>query len=198
MRAKIVVLTLLVGIVAGTAVAQQASKPVVPGHGLNIALTYVPERAQFSSTGAGSSSFWFQGGGLQLGRPLQHGWNGVLDFTGAHAASVASGHTGLDLITLTAGPRYGRRLPNTKYSLFGQALAGGAFGFNGIFPDSNSVTSTSSKSVAVKLGGGLDADVAPRLKWRVIEANWLYTRLTNAGNNQQHTLQFGTGLVYHF
>lgn len=196
MRAKIVVLTLLVGVLARTAVAQQMSKSAASGHGLNVAATYVPERATFS--GAGSSSFWMQGGGLQLSRPLVRGWSGVVDFTCVHAAAVPSGHTGLDLMTFTAGPRYGWRQPHSKYDIFGQALAGGAFGFNGIFPQSNGVTNSSSKGLAVKLGGGLDADVAPHVAWRVIEANWLYTRLTNAGNNQQQTLQLGTGLVYHF
>jgi hypothetical protein len=186
------------GVVAGTAVAQQTSKPAVQDHGLNIAVTYVPERAQFSNTGSGSSSFWLQGGGLQVSRSLECGWSGVIDLTGTHATSVPSGQTGLDLMTLTAGARYGWRQPHSKYELFGQALAGGAFGFNGIFPDSSGTTSTSSKGVAIKLGGGVDAEVAPRLMWRMIEANWLYTHLVNAGNNQQHTLQLGTGLVYHF
>ena len=196
MGTKILALALCMGVLAGTAAAQQGSKPAVQSHGLQVAVTFVPERAKFS--GGNCGCFWLAGGGLQIERTFQRGWSGVAEFTGTHAASVPAGYTGLDLYTVTAGPRYTWRQAHSLYGFFGQALAGGGFGRNGVFPQSSGATSSSASSVALKVGGGLNGDVAPRLTWRMVEANWLYTRLDNAGTNQQHTLQLETGLVYHF
>jgi hypothetical protein len=98
-------------------------------------------------------------------------------------------------VTATFGPSYSWAPANKKYSLYGQVLAGDAMGFHSIFPAATGST-TSSSCLAVKLGGGVNLVIAHRVAWRVIEADWLHTQISNSTENRQNSPYFGTGLVF--
>lgn len=190
-------LTLLVCVSTGMATAQVGRSTAPPQvSGWSVAALYTPERAKFS--GSGGDNLWLEGGAVQAERSFSRGFSGVVEVSGAHSTLVPSGYVGFDLVTLAAGPRYTLKPLQKRYHFFGQALAGGAFGFNGVFPDSSGATATSSQGFALKLGGGLNIALKGHFAVRAVEANWLYTRLTNAGNNDQRSLQLGAGMVYRF
>jgi hypothetical protein len=50
-------------------------------------------------------------------------------------------------------------------------------------------------SVAAAVGGGIDMPLAPLFSWRLIQADYLFTRFPGG---PQHNLRFSTGLVFHF
>jgi hypothetical protein len=103
----------------------------------------------------------------------------------------------LDLVTATFGPRYTWSPAHRKYALFGQALVGGAFGFNSVFPAAPGAAA-SQNSLAVNLGGGINVALSPHPALRAFEADWLRTQLPNSTNNAQNSLRAGAGIVFRF
>lgn len=85
-----------------------------------------------------SSRFSMRGGSAQMQGRIYRGQNVVADIAGEHTANINSTGVGLDLVTVTFGPRYMWHPAHRRYGLFGQALAGEAHGFNGLFPNPHS------------------------------------------------------------
>ncbi len=121
------------------------------------------------------SSFWTLGGGAQVGWKLGQSLSLVADVQGSHAANINSTGVGLDLVTFTFGPRFSLTPRASRCSLYGQALAGVAKGYNGVFP-SPSGEQSNAGSVALLMGGGMDVRLRSRVALRVFEADWLYTQ----------------------
>jgi hypothetical protein len=141
------------------------------------------------------NSFWAQGGSIQVQAKFGDRVGLVADSRGLHTSIINSSAAGLDMVTVTAGPRYTYRLG--KVSLFWQVLAGRAMAFNGLFPHSSKVA-TSANSLALLGGGGAEMMLSRRLTLRPFEANWMYTHLPNGASNEQSTLLLSAGITYWF
>jgi hypothetical protein len=194
MRVNLLSSLLLVGATLTTPLAAQ----VVPAaesrtlH-LNVAATYSP--ARFNELQG--NSFWVQGGSIQVQARLGDHMGVVADARGLHTSDINSSGAGLDMITVTAGPRYTFSIKQDKVSLFVQGLAGKAMAFNGLFPHSSAFV-TSANSLALLGGGGAEMTLSRRVVLRPFEANWLYTQLPNGTNNVQGVLLLGAGITYWF
>ena len=180
----------------GAALTIAARAQVVPdaessAFHLNVAATYSP--ARFSETNG--NSFWVQGGSVQVEARFGEHLGLVADATGIHTSNINSSGIGLDMITAAAGPRY--TFKRGKVLLFGQALAGEAMAFNGLFPHKSTVETTAN-SIALVGGGGAEMMLSRRVALRIIEANWMYTQLPNGTGNEQGALSLGAGIAYWF
>ncbi|MGH9560021.1 MAG: hypothetical protein ACRD3S_01080 [Terracidiphilus sp.] len=162
-------------------------------NGIDIAVTYSTAR----SNAVGGSSFWMQGGGVQVHGRIYRGLGVVGDFTGLHENNIQSSGVGLDLITVTVGPRYTWQPAHTRYSFFGQTLVGIADGINSDFPGPLYVKS-SVQSLAVKVGGGFNFVLTPHIGFRAVEADWLRTQFPNTTNGSQSNLQLSSGMIFRF
>jgi opacity protein-like surface antigen len=169
----------------------QAGKTQAPG--ADLALTYVSERSLLAGS---SQSFWMEGGAAELGLDAWHGLGVAVDLTGTHSASVGSGDVPLSMITVTFGPRY-RCYIRRRVSLYGEGLLGEANGFRSLFPNPQGAQS-SSNSMAVQVGGGLDIQLRRNLAIRAVDAGWVRTQMPNSTNNTQNVLKLGSGLVLRF
>lgn len=105
---------------------------------------------------------------------------GVADFAG-HYGSING--VGTSTYTYLFGPQIS--LPSS-ISPFGHLLIGGAHNSTGGF-------GTSSFSLA--LGGGIDAELADRIHWRMIQADYLMTQF---GGSSQNNFRFSTGILIRF
>ena len=76
-------------------------------------------------------------------------------------------------------------------------MAGEAFGFNGVFPATGGATD-SEDVLALKIGGGINYALSPRIALRAFEANWLRTQLSNSTTNVQNAFQLSTGMMFRF
>ena len=179
-------LSLLAGSVSLEAQTQQ------PGR-LDLAVTYTGERSLKANTG---ENFWMQGGSIQMGANVRHGWGIAADVTGTHAGSIGSSGVPVSLVTTSFGPRY-RWHADRTLSLYGQALIGEANGFRSVFP-AQAGAQSSSNSFAIQTGGGIDYKLSGRVAIRVIDAAWLRTQLPNSTDNVQNNLRLGAGVVVRF
>jgi hypothetical protein len=164
--------------------------PADPTGRLEVAVTYNAVRANVIT----NDSFWMQGGSVQIHGQFWRGLGVVADITGQHTTNINSSGVALDMVTATFGPRYTWSSTHSRYSLFGEGLVGDAFAFNGLFP-TISGPDTSSSSLAVKAGGGLNLSLSRHIAARPFEAYWLRTQLPNTTTNIQNNLQLGAGFV---
>lgn len=142
---------------------------------------------------AGGGSFWMQGAGVQLHQHLFAGLGAVADFAGTHTGQINSTGVGLNLLTVTLGPRW--TWTHHNVSIYGQGLAGQAFGFDGLFPAQRGAN-TSDNSLAAEAGGGVSLALRPHLALRLLEADWVRTQLPNSAANAQNNLRLGAGIVF--
>lgn len=190
---------LLFGAMATTSVGAQNALPedksiTAPTSHLEVAITYNALHAN----AAGGNGFWMQGAGVQAEAYFTHGFGVVADLTGEHTADMRHSGVGLDMVTITFGPRYAWQLARSlRTALYGQALIGEANGFNSVFPNINGAVS-SANGLALKVGGGVTYTTSRHLAVRVMEADWLRTQLPNSTTSIQNSLQLGTGLILRF
>lgn len=159
------------------------------GH-LEVAVNYNAVRANVIT----SDTFWTQGGSVQVHGQFWRGLGVVADIGGQHTTNINSSGVALDMVTATFGPRYTWSPAHSRYSLFGESLAGDAFAFNGLFPTASG-PDTGSDSLAVKVGGGMNFSLSRHLALRAFEAYWLRIQLPNTTTNVQNNLQLGAGFV---
>jgi outer membrane usher protein FimD/PapC len=169
--------------------AQNKDAAAAPG-ALQIAVTYNAQSTNIDTT----NRFWTQGGSAQLEGRFWRGLGAVADVAEIHTANMHNSGVGLDLLTATFGPRYTWQLPRKKLNVYGQFLAGEAWGMHSTFPASGGAES-SENNAAVLAGGGANLRLNRYLSWRAVEANWVYTHLPNATNQSENSLRLGTGLV---
>lgn len=160
---------------------------------VDLAVSFLAERSIQANTALG---FWAQGGSLELGADLFHGFGAAANVSGVHTASIGAGGVPLSLVTTTFGPRY-RWHNGHRVSPYGEALLGEADGFRSLFPSSAGADSSAS-SLALQVGGGVDLTLSHHVAVRVVEASWQRTRLPNGTNARQNSLQLGAGLVARF
>lgn len=188
MRIALATAALAISLAALNASAQAARAPKYP---LEVAITY----NTVFSTNVSGSSFWMQGGSVQLQGQFWRGLGVVADVAGMHAANIDSTGVNLDMVTATFGPRYTWQPAHRRYAFFGQALGGVANAFNSVFPAPTAAT-TSSYSPALKMGGGMNIALSPHIALRAFEANWLRTQFPNGTTNVQNNLSLGAGIVF--
>jgi len=174
--------------------AQQAKKNEDLRKRFDIAVMYQAMR----SNSVGGSGFWLQGASGQLHAQLWHGLGGVAELSGMHNGNINSSGVGLDLFTLAFGPRYTWDRPHSRLSLYGQALAGGAFGRSSLFPTSSGSANAGARSLAFSLGGGVNYTLPHHLSLHAVQADWMRTQLPNGITNAQNNLRIGSGILLHF
>lgn len=185
-----------IGLIAASGLSAQTTGSTATSSaasGIDVAITYSTAR----SNAVGGSSFWMQGGGVQGHGLVYRGLGVVGDLSALHNGNVQSSGVGLDLVTVTFGPRYTWQAAHAHYSLFGQALVGIAGGFHSDFPTYYGVVPTE-KSLAFKAGGGFNIALSSHVSLRAIEADWLRTQFSNSTNSSQSNLQLNTGFVFRF
>jgi peptidoglycan-associated lipoprotein len=137
--------------------------------------------------------FNMNGGSGAFAANVGHGFSAVADVGGYIQNNVVSSGRSFTMETFLFGPRYSIR-HSKKLTLFAQVLAGGAHGSGTLYG-----TATSSGSVngfSLSAGGGLDWNVSRHVSVRLFDAEYLMTRLPNAGNNNQNDLRLTFGVVF--
>jgi opacity protein-like surface antigen len=111
-------------------------------------------------------------------------WLGfVADFGGYHGSIDPIGVTN---ITYLFGPRFSYR-SKAPVTPFAQVLLGGVHQTAGAFGASDS-----HNAFAMTVGGGLDLRADSHWSWRIVQAEYLFSNLTN----QQNNARISTGIVY--
>ena len=181
--------------------AQQSQKPVKPATvSTDLAVTFATERSQALP---GTASFWFKGGGADAAVTFKNGLGIAASLTGDHASNITPG-VDANKITLLAGPRYTRTVwpghasaaDNRRLQVFGQALLGLTFGFNGLYP-AIPVPASSANSLAMQAGGGLNYYLTRNFGLRLLEADYVRTALPNGAANIQNDVRLAAGVTWH-
>jgi hypothetical protein len=185
-----------------TGLAQQRPVKPTPAE-MDVAITYVAERAKIASIDCGC--FWLQGGGLNAAVTFYHGLGVAANLTGGHASNVASG-VDLDKVSFMMGPRY--TYPFKSWfehdsgrsggaRIFAEGLIGGVHSFNTVVPTSAGVAGAAS-SFVFQVGGGADLPLRKGIGIRLFEADYVRSTLPNASNSTQHDLRLAAGISFHF
>jgi outer membrane protein OmpA-like peptidoglycan-associated protein len=124
----------------------------------------------------------------------------VGDFGAYRIKDLPPGDTG-SAYTFLFGPQFSRR--GERWTPFVQALFGAAR-----LSDVQALTiptgsaffnrSFSQNSFAAALGGGLDANINKHVGIRIFQIEYLLTKFTDGGDNQQNNIRASAGLVLHF
>jgi hypothetical protein len=113
---------------------------------------------------------------------------------------VISPGVGLSQFSGVVGPRFrwglgkGEKHPISAYA---QGLFGAVYGYNSYFPHVGAATTTAS-SLAVQAGGGLNMRLTRNLGLRLVEADYVMSRLPNNANNYQGDLRMSNGITIRF
>ena len=144
-----------------------------------------------------SQSFWMQGVTFADAERITARLSAVVEVSSAHADHMPGASFGIDLITVMIGPRYSRNRFHGKVRMHGEVLGGGAYAFNSIFPNSDE-GSTSASGLALLMGGSADYRINEHLSYRVADAAWVRTSLSNGTSSAQNNLRLGSGIVFRF
>ena len=158
---------------------------------VDVAVTYNAMRSSLIAGG----SFWQQGGGVDLSATFYHGFGAVANNAGARGSNITRTGVNLTMVTELFGPRYTWTTKSGRVAIFGQELIGEANGLDSVFTSPQGALS-SSNSLALLSGGGMDIRLSKHLAVRALEAGWLRTQLPNAGSNVQNILTLGGGAVF--
>jgi hypothetical protein len=185
-----------------TGLAQQSPVKSTPA-GIDVAITYVAERAKIASIDCGC--FWLEGGGMNAAVTFYRGLGVAANLTGGHASNIASG-VDLDKVSFMMGPRYTYPFKNWfghdfgrpgGGSIFAEGLIGGVHSFNTVVPTSAGVGGAAS-SFVFQVGGGVDLPLGKSIGIRLFEADFVRSTLPNAGNSTQNDLRLAAGISFHF
>jgi outer membrane immunogenic protein len=113
-------------------------------------------------------------------------FSGVVDVGYQRKGNLNGSGIDLNLLTYMAGPRFSLR--GHKLTFFAQALAGGATAHS-------SSAFNNGTNFAGSVGGGANFRITSRFLWRVIEADYLLTRIPNGDSNTQNNIRITTGIV---
>jgi hypothetical protein len=186
----------IVLLIAAFNLMAQVQPPAPAGNGaaqgLDLAITYTPERAKIVDTSC--ECFWFQGATADAAFTFYRGLGVAAMLTGQHASDLAGGAS-VGKIVYLVGPRYTLSLRHGS-KLFGEALLGGVHGFDSAFP-SASRTMPTANSFASQLGGGFDLSLARGFGLRLAEVEYFHSRLPNNGSGTQNDLRLAFGVSYH-
>ena len=180
-----------------TSGAGSAAKPPESDK-FDLGLTFNYKLAKISNLSG--STFGLAGGGADgvywLGDKAKN-WGLAFDVSGETASNIKPG-VNLSQFTIAAGPRYtiwqDRKKPHGA-NLYGEVLGGYLHAFNSVFPAMPSAL-TSANSFSLQAGGGFNLPIAKRIDLRLIEADYILTKLPNAGSDLQSDLRLSAGVVF--
>jgi outer membrane immunogenic protein len=135
--------------------------------------------------------FFMYGVNAQAAVVNHTGFGLLADYGRTSASNINGGGHDLTLSTYMGGVRYSPLMEN-KLSPYGQVLVG--LGHT----SSNYAIDADANRFAAAVGGGLNIALSSRWDLRVVEAEYLLTRIPNAANEIQNQLRLSTGLVYRF
>jgi hypothetical protein len=166
----------------------------------DVTFTYAAMRAAERNT----TSFWLQGGAVELHARFYRGLGMAASVTGMHEGSNSRLIAPLDLVTVVFGPRYTLDL-HRRASMFTEGLVGEAHGFHSVFAlgsgsvsNSANGTTDNSTSFALQAGGGFDLRLTRHLSTRVVQADYLRTQLPNGAGNLQNNFRVSAGFIFRF
>lgn len=182
----------------------------VPG-GRDFSLPRAEVSLAYSATeanaGPGQCGCFFMNGASAEGNfRTYRAYTTVVDVTVAHTGQIHNTGQPFSLLMVTGGTRLNFRMghqrddgEDTFHSLkpFVQGLAGFAHGFDSAFPDKSGFIQSSANSFALLAGIGLDYKYRRHLSFRVIQADYGYTRLPNLAGNDQNLLRISSGITIH-
>ena len=140
--------------------------------------------------------FSMNGGTGEFSTLLVHGISGLVDFGGYYQGNVDNTGRTLRVETFLFGPRYSTHHWR-KVTLFGESLFGGSTG-SGTLYGPNATTSGTASGFSMAAGGGVDLNVSHHISVRVLQADYVMTRMPNFLNNNQNNLRLNFGVVFHF
>ena len=108
-------------------------------------------------------------------------WLGGVANVDGHYGSPSG--IGTSVYTYLFGPQVS--LPS-RVSPFAHFLLGGAH---------ISAVGFGNSSFSMALGGGIDTEVTPRVRWRIIQGDYL---MTNFGGRPQNNARISTGIIFRF
>jgi opacity protein-like surface antigen len=145
--------------------------------------------------GHGSKDFNCYGGGGTLAYNL-NSWLGLAaDLGGCKVTGLPSGLS-LNAFTYVFGPRITYR-NSSKFQPFFEINLGGTR-LSGTFNSNNNGTfSSSTNAFAMTAGGGFDFKLTKKIAFRVIQAEYFYTRFGNNifNNSSQNNFRLKSGIV---
>jgi hypothetical protein len=182
-----------IAMAAGIHTQAQTVSPIVRSlPAFDLIVTYNAVHAQ----SYGESGFFMQGAGVELYRKVVTNVGVVADATESRAGSTPS-TAGLDLLTVSAGPRITTSRREGLLDFYMQGLAGRAMGSHSVFPCSTG-TCTHASGLEIQLGYGVDYHIQDGLMLRLVQGDWMYTRLPNGGADAENNFRLSTGLVLRF
>lgn len=127
-------------------------------------------------------------------------WLGLTaEFTGSTIGGLPPGTDGT-LYTYLFGPHFARR--SDRITPFVQGLFGAAhLNVNApstVAPGSFLVSTLHQNAFAMALGGGFDVNLGKRLAWRLVEADYLFTKFTDGQSNLQNNFRASTSVIVKF
>jgi outer membrane protein OmpA-like peptidoglycan-associated protein len=117
------------------------------------------------------------------------------EVTGQHANDISNLGQNLTLLTYVGGPRFS--FQRHRLVPFAQVLVGGAHGYDSYFPTGTTST-TSSSSLALSAGGGLEVSLTKRFAIRAFDVDFTRTQFPNGTDSEQNHLSVSAGLVIKF
>lgn len=133
--------------------------------------------------------FSMNGGGASLTINMPHNLSLVADLTSTHASHINNTTQNITVFNYLGGLRYSVR-SSSRFTPYAQVLLGGSEEF------STEAFITDKTAFAVSTGGGLTRLLSRHFAWNLVEADYVYSRLTNGSNNHQNNLRVSTGIVF--
>jgi outer membrane immunogenic protein len=160
-----------------------------------------------ANAGPGQCGCFFMNGASAEGNfRTWRGYTTVVDVTAAHTGEIHNTGQPFSLLMVTAGERLNFRFGHQRddgwdsyhnFKPFVQGLAGFAHGFDSAFPDKAGFIQPSANSLALLVGIGVDYKYRRHLSFRLIQADYGYTRLPNLAGNDQNLLRISSGITIH-
>jgi hypothetical protein len=169
-----------------------------------VSLAYSPTEANAGPSQCGC--FFMNGVSAEGNFRTYRAYTTVIDVTAAHTGQIQNTGQPFSLLMVTAGMRLNFRLGHQRedgwdtyhrIKPFAQGLVGFARGFDSAFPDKAGFIQSSANSLALLAGIGLDLKYRKHLSFRLIQADYGYTRLPNLAGNDQNLLRISTGITIH-
>ncbi|HXN22942.1 MAG TPA: outer membrane beta-barrel protein [Candidatus Dormibacteraeota bacterium] len=175
---------LILGLACTRAAAQDTPK-------VDVSAGYSYVRANLVT--ADGCCFNMHGGGGSIAYNVNN-WLGWAGDVGVYRSSnVKDLKQDLTLISYVFGPRFSFR-QHRRYTPFMHVLVGGGHAGGALYKGKLG----EHHSFNMITGGGIDIQLGPHVSWRLVQADYFYSRFLNAVNDHQNNLRLSTGLVFHF
>ncbi len=155
----------------------------------DVGVNYAYVRANAPPAACGC--FSMNGGGGDLVVNMQHGLSLVADLEATHVSNLNGTAQSVTVFDYLFGPRFSYRT-GSRFTPYVQISAGG----------SNELSTyafvQNSQAFAASGGGGVSRVLGRHLAWKIVQVDYIYSRLPNAVNDHQNDLRISTGLAFRF